>query len=54
MTTSSKPKVTPLNIKAVKPNKSGARGGTTNLAAALEDIKKTEKKVAPPKARRGK
>ena len=49
MSSNPKIKVTPLNIKAVKAN-----GGTANLSAALEDIKKTEKKVAPPKARRGK
>ena len=45
--------VTPLNIKTVKPSKSG-KGKSSNLAAALKDIENTQKKVAPPKARRSK
>ena len=40
---SSSPKIA-LNVKTVKPS-STARGGRTNLSAALEDIKQTEKKV---------
>ena len=52
--TSSSPKidVTPLKIKTVKP--SSARGSSSNLAGALEDIRTTEKKVTPPKARKNK
>lgn len=52
--TSSSPKidVTPLKIKTVKP--SSARGSSSNLAGALEDIRATEKKVTPPKARKNK
>ena len=49
---SSNPKIdiTPLNVKAVKSAKTGRT--SSNLSAALEDIKKTESKVKPPKARR--
>lgn len=52
--TTSAPKIniTPLNIKPVTSGKSGSRKSSNGLAAALDDIKKTEKKVAPPKARR--
>lgn len=42
-----------LNVKTAKPSKS-SKGASTNLSAALEDIKKTQKKVAPPKARKSK
>ena len=42
----------PLNIKTVKPSNSTGKSGRTNLSAALEDIQKTQKKLAPPKARR--
>lgn len=53
--TAVKPKmnITPLNVKTVKPTKSGSKN-SNQLASALEDIKQTEKKVAPPKARRSK
>lgn len=50
---SSNPKiaVTPLNIKKVKASTSKA-AKKTNLSVALKDIENTQKKVAPPKARR--
>ena len=52
ISTSSTMPVTPLNIKTVKANNSNARSGAKQLAAALKDIENTQKKVAPPKARR--
>lgn len=44
--------ITPLNMKTVTPSTVTA-GRSADLTAALEDIKKTEKKATPPKARRG-
>lgn len=54
MSTSPKINITPLDIKTVRASSSKSRRGSSNLAAALEDIQKTEKKVTPPKARRSK
>lgn len=50
----STPKIdlTPLNVKPV--GTAGTRKNSNGLAAALEDIQRTEKKVTPPKARRSK
>ena len=50
--TSKRMNISELNIKTVKPPTSKSK--KTNLSAALEDIQKTQKKVAPPKARKGK
>lgn len=47
----SKIAITPLNIKTVKANTSKT-AKNSSLAAALRDIENTQKKVAPPKARR--
>ena len=44
--------VTPFNFKTVKPKSASKKD--TKLAAALKDIEKTQKKVAPPKARSSK
>lgn len=49
--TSPKMNITPLNIKPVKANKS-VKSSSSSLSAALKDIENTQKKVAPPKARR--
>ena len=51
MRSGSKMDITPLNIKPVKASKS-TKGYNSNLSAALKDIENTQKKVAPPKARR--
>lgn len=51
VSTSPKMNITPLNIKPVKASKA-TKGYNSNLSAALKDIENTQKKVAPPKARR--
>lgn len=51
MSSRAKMNITPLNIKPVKASKS-TKGYNSNLSAALKDIENTQKKVAPPKARR--